>query len=676
MERQDLEAVVNSQKEQLSRYEKRLKDVVTAYKGLLKEKTALESSLAAFTSSGKDVADSASTSGGEQQQVSSSQPQSATSGDGGGDDALRDQVATLMNSLATLTAEKGRMEASFKSDRKQLRDVIAEKESAIRDLEQQIKSLNYTIKTDLENCKSKLKQDREEECNGQLVMICELQKQLLDERHLNETLEMQLRDLKIQFNQKHSDRRVNEMPQAESERVRQHSELLESSKKENAALSSLLHQFQGEIENLKRQHAAAIRSEQKRVLVAEERSKKLEQVHEERVANLEARLAELSEVVGTYDRLRQQDQDSICKLKDKLSKIVAVDGATTTRRISQESNVERIVEEIGYMKNLLLAENGKLESPLDLSSLFTVHVEESVVPAQSTSLEDYRSLERNFEACLKENEVLKANIQIHKTNTKTLQEKIKVLNANIDDLEVEYKNKLIEHNNVIKAEKVRTQELITALESDFKSKLSQLEQQLKKQRERSLQLLEEKEEEIKSLRTSFDILMHDTSGQQQQHSNGSEPTSADQFSENLPLALSKKINALNSVFKTDANSNPETHHILHYAHELARKEIEITALRTAKNNAEAALRQALHDKIASQEELHDRIAHLDEQIDRLERCKSREGANLEYLKNVVLSFLTSQDADGKRHMINAIAAVLKFSAAEMASIPAGDGGKR
>ncbi|KAL1395722.1 hypothetical protein pipiens_011044 [Culex pipiens pipiens] len=671
MDRQDLEAVVNSQKEQLSRYEKRLKDVVTAYKGLLKEKTALESSLAAFTSSGKDVAaDSSATSG--QVSSSSSQQQQSVAGDGG-DDALREQVATLMNSLATLTAEKGRMESSFKSDRKQLRDVIAEKEGAIRDLEQQIKGLNYTIKTDLENCKSKFKQDREEECNGQLVMICELQKQLLDERHLNETLEMQLRDLKIQFNQKHSDRRVNEMPQAESERVRQHSELLESSKKENAALSSLLHQFQGEIENLKRQHAVAIRSEQKRVLVAEERSKKLEQVHEERVANLEARLAELSEVVGTYDRLRQQDQDSICKLKDKLSKIAVESNAGGTRRISQESNVERIVEEIGYMKNLLLAENAKLESPLDLSSLFTVHVEESVVPAQSTSLEDFRSLERNFEACLKENEVLKANIQIHKTNTKTLQEKIKVLNANIDDLEVEYKNKLIEHNNAIKTEKVRTQELITALESDFKSKLSQLEQQLKKQRERSLQLLEEKEEEIKSLRTSFDILMHDSSGQQQQHSNGSDP---DHLVDNLPIALSKKINALNSVFKTDAASNPETHHILHYAHELARKEIEITALRTAKNNAEAALRQALHDKIASQEELHDRIAQLDEQIDRLERCKSREGANLEYLKNVVLSFLTSQDADGKKHMINAIAAVLKFSAAEMASIVTVDGGKR
>lgn len=662
MDKQDLEAIVNSQKEQLLRYEKRLKDVVAAYKGLLKEKTALESSLAAVTSNASPSA------AGRTKAVAVATAPSEDSDDREG---LREQVATLMNSMATLSAEKGRMEISYRSDRKQLREIISEKEAAVRDLEEQVKALNYTIKTDLEHCKTKIKHDREEECNGQLVVICELQKQLLDERHLNETLEMQLRDLKIQFNQKHSDKRVSEMPQA-SDMVRHNSEQLESSKKENAALSTLLHQFQVEIDNLKRQHTLAIKNEQRRVQLAEERSKKLEEVHEERVANLEARLAELSEVVGTYDRLRQQDQENISKLKEKLSKI-SLDNSMT-RRISQESNVERIVEEISYLKNLLLAENEKLENQIDLSSLFAIHsVAEEDASRQYTDLEEYRHLQRNHEQCLKENESLKANIQIHKNNTKTLQEKIKVLNKNIDDLEVEYKNKLIEHNNTLKGEKIRNQELFSALESDFKSKLSQLELQLKKQRERSLQLLEEKEEEIKSLRTSFDILMHDTNSGQ--HQSSSDANNLDHF-DNLPMALSKKINALNTVFKTDPSGQPETNHILHYAHELARKEIEVTALRTAKNNTEAALRQALHDKVASQEELHDKIATLEEQIDRLERCQSREGANLEYLKNVVLSFLTSQDAEGKKHMINAIAAVLKFSTAEMVSIQVLDGIKR
>jgi hypothetical protein len=60
-----------------------------------------------------------------------------------------------------------------------------------------------------------------------------------------------------------------------------------------------------------------ILKEQKRATDAEERARRLAAVHEERVANLEARLAELSETVGNYDRLRQQDQMAIQKLKVK-----------------------------------------------------------------------------------------------------------------------------------------------------------------------------------------------------------------------------------------------------------------------------------------------------------------------------------------------------------------------
>lgn len=53
---------------------------------------------------------------------------------------------------------------------------------------------------------------------------------------------------------------------------------------------------------------------------------------------------------------------------------------------------------------------------------------------------------------------------------------------------------------------------------------------------------------------------------------------------------------------------------------------------------------------------------------RLERCKTREGANLEYLKNVIISYIVSKDADGKRHMMNAISAVLQFTPQETQTI--------
>lgn len=53
---------------------------------------------------------------------------------------------------------------------------------------------------------------------------------------------------------------------------------------------------------------------------------------------------------------------------------------------------------------------------------------------------------------------------------------------------------------------------------------------------------------------------------------------------------------------------------------------------------------------------------------RLERCKTREGANLEYLKNVIISYIVSKDPDGRRHMMNAISAVLQFTPAETQAI--------
>lgn len=55
--------------------------------------------------------------------------------------------------------------------------------------------------------------------------------------------------------------------------------------------------------------------EQERASEAEERARRLAATHEERVANLEAKLAELSQTVGNYDRLRQNDQGALQKLR-------------------------------------------------------------------------------------------------------------------------------------------------------------------------------------------------------------------------------------------------------------------------------------------------------------------------------------------------------------------------
>lgn len=114
--------------------------------------------------------------------------------------------------------------------------------------------------------------------------------------------------------------------------------------------------------------------------------------------------------------------------------------------------------------------------------------------------------------------------------------------------------------------------------------------------------------------------------------------------------------------------NSKETHIVHFFNELSRKDQELSNLRKSKIEIDNCLRQTLREKIMIQENLDEKIMDLEQQVDRLENNKSREGANLEYLKNVIISFLVSSDADDKRHMLNAIGAVLKFNLPEMESI--------
>ncbi|GAB0087427.1 GRIP and coiled-coil domain-containing protein 1 [Sergentomyia squamirostris] len=635
----DLEKVVTVQREQLTRYETRLKDVVAAYKSLLKEKEALELSLTALN----------------QKEDSPKKENGQVGKSAGGEGNLQMQIGTLMSSLATLSAEKSRMEASFQADKKQLRQEIQQKDKSIKELQEKVKSANTQSSFDVENVKSKLiveRHEREKETNDNLMMIRELQKLLSDERHLKENLEMQINDLKNQFSTtNYSDKTIRDLTN-DLEAARKKIKKLEKSETvmttENSAM--VLQQLQNEIAFLKEQHAGAIRSEQKRVFVAEERTKKLEALHEERVVALESRLAELSKTVGNYDRLRQQDQENIYKLKERLAQldlteVVSLPDLPESGKKSFK-NINEIVDEIVRLKKILTMENSKTPNPIDISRIFTVASNE-----HSVCMEEQVKLRRDLENVQLENFELRNSVEVQKSHIHTLQEKVKVLNRNIDEQEMELKTKTQDQATEMKAEKAKWKEILSNLEGEYRSRISELEQHLQKQRDRSLILLEEKENEIKALRTSFNIFMPPGEDGAETSSQGS--------SESKPQG---------TILTTPGGSNVEEYHMLHYVHELARKDVEITALRKSKHSTETALRQALQDKVTTQEELHDQIQQLEEEVDRLQRCKSREGANLEYLKNVTLSFLATNDVVSKRHMLNAIGAVLKFNPVEMKSI--------
>ncbi|XP_004517914.1 GRIP and coiled-coil domain-containing protein 1 [Ceratitis capitata] len=703
--KRDLETLVSSQKEQLVRYEKRLKDVVTAYKGLLKEKEALESSLAALTSPNEKNNEKSDVNhvptGQMPETAKSSKNALATNVSVETDSSsladekqqMQTQIMTLMNSLATLSAEKSRMEASFQADKKALRNQLTLKDQNIADLRKVIKENEDKARVHLDEMKAKLIiecQEREKETNNQMIMIRELQKLYADERHLKENIEMQLNNFKTQFaSSDNENARVRDLLAQLNECKAQLKQIQangigkqEGNRNIDDSVDNIaiIRQVQQQMQQLKEQHAVAIKNEKERVLQAEELSRRQAALHEDRVANLEARLAELSNTVGNYDRLRQQDQENIHTLRKKLqdlehnseslsnfSSVNITNPEKLHRRLSNSKHdITTIVDEILRLKKIILAENSCNTNPVDLSKVF------SIVADHEQCHEELASLQQQYNSCKSEVMQYQERLQAQKTHIATLQEKVKVLNRNIDEQEIELKNQAEKLRHAVKEERIKWRNKLSELENETRCKVVDLEQQLQKQRQRSLHLLDEKEQEIKTLQTSFEVFHTATLPPMPTdiHSEQNVTSASDaESNDGVGAACSQTQSTGTKIsIKSKKLSVGENCHMLHYANELARKDIEIAGLRKTKYSAESALRKAIQEKVNAQEELGDKIALLEEEVDRLERCKTREGANLEYLKNVIISFIVTRDPDGKRHMLNAISAVLQFTPTEMQTI--------
>lgn len=598
---------------------------------------------------------------------------------------------------------------SFQADKRNMRTELKLKEKIISEMQEKLNGSAAQIKLEVEKVKSKLIIERHEwnkESDNQMAMVRELQKLLADERQIKDNLEMQLNDLKMQLTKNSSSgNRLSDLS-AELEQTKRKLEETQqalsrnSAKSNDIAVENVLKKLQTDMTHLKKQHAAELQAEQNRFYLAEERNKQLAALHEERVASLESRLVELSTIlsrktsttIGLYDRLRQVDQENT-KLKETITQLNSSSGIDYEAKVekSQPSvtsdkytnwDVNELINEILMLYNVLLLENAKLAKPVDISRIRNAF---NATVTKSTN-EWCNCSERN-ESLLKENSNLRADIEqtvsqveTQKSHIKTLQSKIEVLNRNIDEQENELRTKTQDHKNELRAERNRWKEIVSNAEIEFRMKHSELEVQLQKQRERSLALLEEKENEIASLKASFDVFMMPPKPlrKRSETSNAGDVNTAhssdsgdgkDILPQFCNLALHDSNDELNqTASKVLSSSSKEPMHMLHYVHEIARKEVEISNLRKAKYMAEQTLRQALQDKAQTQESLYEKISTLEEQVDRLERCKSRESANLEYLKNVFLSFLLSNDSDGRRHKVNAIGAVLEFNTSELQQV--------
>ncbi|KFB45542.1 AGAP012521-PA-like protein [Anopheles sinensis] len=641
----EYESIISSQKEHINRYESRLKDIIVAYKGLAKEKAALETTLQTLSCEGKTMAKKPST---ESDGEASTTKNAAQDGTGAAHQSSDDQVQKLTKNIATLTSERNRIEEVLKRERTQLRQDMAAKNATIEELTKRLKTF--------ENHQRHRSTTQED----QSLTIRELKKMLDDERNLKEKLELQLGDLKTQFLLN-----LPERSEGSSKRragMTYPSQLGDSNEADttrgDTSVNESLLDLQQEIVHLKRQYANAVADEKQRVRLAEERSKRLGEIHEERVANLESRITELSEMIGKYDRLREQDKENIVQLKETIAQMKTSDGEEVTKSPSDGLYRESIEDGYGSGDRYKQHARGEVDAPPNEifdANLLLIGTLEGDKQEKLEMQKEFENYKRGYEQCVAENQKLKEELLSIQEYNRRLLQKLDSLKQTLVYKETEFEMKLAEQTATLKTETAKHNEALCTLQASFESQIGHLQDTLQKQRERSLTVMDEKDEEIKTLRTSLEILSLSTATLRQQEQTA------------MPARESQAPGG-SVMVASFGSSSDEQQHLIHYAQEIARKNVEISALRTSKNAMDTTLRQTLQEKVMIEEECKEKMSQMAREIERLRRNYQLEGSNLEYLKNVVLSFLLSRDSESKKHMTNAIAAVLKFDESEIQAV--------
>ncbi|XP_061618714.1 GRIP and coiled-coil domain-containing protein 1 [Phyllopteryx taeniolatus] len=223
--RKDLLVTVESQNKQLAQYQSRFRDVVHAYKSLLKEKEALEASLKVLSGSrdadvnrqlceraaflqdcgdGDVTEDDAAEAGGPNgSQAGSAAAEQRQDGEAERRKVqLKNQLDTLTSALATVMQEKSRMEASFQADKRQLKQEVAQLQERLDAAAARQQAEVRALRRQLAESRARVitqQHEREQEQSDQLQQLQELQKILQQERDLRQDAELRLHESDANF---------------------------------------------------------------------------------------------------------------------------------------------------------------------------------------------------------------------------------------------------------------------------------------------------------------------------------------------------------------------------------------------------------------------------------------------------------------------------------------------
>ncbi|XP_062860142.1 GRIP and coiled-coil domain-containing protein 1 [Trichomycterus rosablanca] len=758
--KKELLDIIETQKKQLIQYQTRFKDIVQAYKSLLKEKEALEASLKVLTVSQEDL-HKGLPSGGSNGPTECPVPSeladdhcsvhsedsldtaasvdtaagvisSKTKGDPAEEDQnshgecpsllqqsekasvldnrvpsssstameqtvaesdrrviqLKSQLATLTMSLATVTQEKSRMEASFQADKRKMKQELDEAHKKMEEAFKQHQNELQTLQEQLAESRARVitqQHEREQEQSDHAHMLRELQKLLQEERSLRQDVELKLEDAReaLVETMQAADRGLDyeEQLKAVAQECEALRNSLEAADAERNEPNQRVVKLEQEIADLKAHFNQQLQQEIQKVAQAEEGLREQAQLEERRVASLEERVSELSELLGASEKARQKDQQNAQRLRERIlqldaeNKTLAI-AASTTRTSSSDLDIDEANLDVNSLRNRLekvkkllqLAAQRSPDQSLEIEKLLEGNTGQD---GENVSVQYYQQelwqVREEFERYKVRAQVVLKNknakdgtqakeLEEARDQLSELKEKYINLRVQLDEAEVRHKQEAEDRQQALIAVQQAHKHDLEKLEAQHREDLLHLEGELHKQRERTMALLEEKDLELEKLRVFRSQNIRDIALERE--------VERDLNVESCNSGL-EECETISEALKF-AGSNEPT--LLLYAEQLARNEVEISTLRKMKHRLEEDVHQLQTKLIFNGERHEEEVAKLRAQLEKHMRDKGREGANLEYLKNVIYRFLTLQDSRGRQQTLTAILTILHFSPQEKQAI--------
>ncbi|KAM5172046.1 GRIP and coiled-coil domain-containing protein 1 [Mantella aurantiaca] len=349
---------------------------------------------------------------------------------------------------------------------------------------------------------------------------------------------------------------------------------------------------------------------------------------EERIRSLESQVSELSELLGAAETSKQRDQLSIRKLRERVLQL-----ETENKTIAMATSLPTPAAESLLIKPTTAEDNNDGQEPHG-SALFYQQELQQV-------REEFERYKARAQGVLRTKGAREGELEAGKQKMADLKEKYFSLRLAAEEADNRHKAEMeAARKELVQAAQAHRQEL-EHVRKESRDNMARMEEDLRQHRERVLAVLAEKEQELEKLREA-------------KIPNGIPPPSPDPLDNGLELP--------------SGNSSA----FLVYIEQISRKEAEIGNLRRRKHELEAEI-QSMNERLAEKGE---EMQNLRQQVEKALRDRSREGANMEYLKNVLLGFLTMSDPSGRQHTLSALLTVLHFSPEERnAAMRAQDGGR-